>query len=141
MEKSTFYAAARMGSASLIISDPRREFQSSFPSVLLLCRVFFLLPCVKASLLLLILNLFSINPDVSNSELGPLLSAFSATIRKSIGDKGLRMVGESFSGFDSYSHFEKSVFLLERLGRVYLFLRQQLGAKEIVAEGAFLQRQ
>jgi hypothetical protein len=51
------------------------------------------------------------------------------------------MVCYFFSGFDGYSHFEKSVFLLERFGRLYLLFRQQLGGKELVAEGAFFQNQ
>jgi hypothetical protein len=36
---------------------------------------------------------------------------------------------------------EKNVFLLERFGRVYLLFRQQLGGKELVAEGAFFRNQ
>ena len=51
------------------------------------------------------------------------------------------MVCYSFSGFDGYSHFEKNVFLLERFGRVYLLFRQQLGGKELVAEGTFFRNQ
>src|SRR5207302_6598370 len=104
---------------------------------LLLSSVFFLSLRVIVSLLLLVLDVFPRNPDLSNFELSPLLPALSASVRKSIGDKNLWMVSNPFSGFDAYSHFEKSVFLLECLGRVCLLFRQQLGGKELVTERAF----
>src|SRR5439155_14225199 len=102
--------------------------------MLLFSRVF--IPCVIVTLLLFVLNIFPISHDLSNSELGPLLSAFAASIRKPFGVEGIWMVGDSLSGFDCYSHFEKGVFLLKRLGRVCHVLRQKLGAKELVAERA-----
>src|SRR5216683_1223167 len=98
--KWIFCAEAR--ELAIWIDIPARQTLSSFPSILLLSRVFFLSLCVIVRLLLLILNVFPRNPDLLNSELSPLLSAVLASVRKSIGDKRLRMVCYSFSGFDSY---------------------------------------
>src|SRR5713226_3232535 len=123
MEEWIFYEEARKKAG--LDRRPSLQIQLSFPSILFLSRVFFFFfPCVIISLFFLVLNVSLWNLNFSNPEPGPFFSAVSAPVRKLIGDKGLRMVSNPFSGFDGQSRLEKNVLPLEDLASVYLFSRQ-----------------